>query len=69
VDRPFEEMTPTERITYVQELWDRIAAHPEEVPVTAAQRAELGRRKAAHRADPAESIPWEIARERMRRRG
>lgn len=55
----FGQMTPDERIQHVQALWDRIAEHPEDVPVTQAQRDELDRRLAAHRADPDAAVPWE----------
>ena len=64
----FDQMTTAERILYVQELWDRIAAEAEHQPLTPAQGAELDRRVADYRAHPETSIPWEQAREQMRRR-
>jgi putative addiction module component (TIGR02574 family) len=64
----FEQMTTAERILYVQALWDRIAADAEEEPITPGQAAELDRRLADYRANPEASIPWETAREQMRRR-
>jgi len=64
----FDQMTTAERILYVQELWDRIAAEAEHQPLTPAQAAELDRRLADYRAHPETSIPWEQAREQMRRR-
>ncbi len=64
----FDQMTTAERILYVQELWDRIAADAEREPLTTAQAAELERRLAEYRAHPETSIPWEQAREQMRRR-
>ncbi len=65
----FDKMTTAERILYVQDLWDRIARDAEAQPLSTAQAAELDRRLAAYRERPEESIPWEVARERMRRRG
>jgi putative addiction module component (TIGR02574 family) len=59
MDPTFEQMTPAERILYVQDLWDRIAEHPEDVEVGEAWKAELDRRLAAHQADPDAAIPWE----------
>jgi putative addiction module component (TIGR02574 family) len=59
MDPTFEQMTPAERILYVQDLWDRIAEHPEDVEVSEAWKAELDRRLAAHQADPGAAIPWE----------
>ncbi len=64
----FDEMTIAERILYVQDLWDRIAAEAEREPPTPAQAAELDRRIEDYRAHPETSIPWEQAREQMRRR-
>ncbi len=64
---PFERMTIAERILYVQELWDRIAADAEHEPLTAIQATEIDRRIADYRAHPETSIPWEVAREQMRR--
>ncbi len=64
----FDHMTAAERILYVQDLWDRIAPEAERAPLTAAQSAEIDRRIADYRAHPETSIPWEVAREQMRRR-
>lgn len=59
MDHTFEQMTPAERILYVQDLWDRIAEHPEDVDVSEAWKAELDRRLAEHRTEPSAVIPWE----------
>lgn len=48
-----------ERLALVEELWDSIAADSAAVPLTSAQRAELDRRLADHRANPDEVMPWE----------
>jgi len=64
----FEQMSPAERIEYLQDLWDRLAEEPEAVPVTDAQRVELRRRVAAYRADPDAVVPWEQVLERARGR-
>lgn len=68
MEPPFDQMTIAERILYVQELWDRIAAEAETVPLSEAQRIELQRRLADHEAHPEASIPWEVAREQVRQR-
>jgi len=62
----FDQMTKAERILYVQDLWDRIAADPDPVPLSAAQLEEVRRRLADHEAHPEASIPWETAREQVR---
>ena len=64
--KTFDELSVPEQILHVQDLWDRIAAHPEQVPVTEAQRAELRRRLAAHRDDPASGRSWEDVRDALR---
>ena len=64
----FNQMTTAERILYVQELWDRIAAEADAVSLSEAQRVELQRRLADHEAHPEASIPWDTAREQVRRR-
>ena len=59
----FKELPISERIQLVEDIWDSIA---EETPVSlrlsAADRAELQRRLAAHKADPSSSIPWDEVR-------
>lgn len=48
-----------DRLVLVQEIWDSIAVEAERAPLTNAQRQEVDRRLAAHRADPSAAIPWE----------
>ena len=48
-----------ERIVLVQQIWDSIAADPDQVPLTPAQRAELERRCDDDDANPDDAIPWE----------
>lgn len=57
-----------ERIQLVEDIWDSIAELPEEVPLTAEQKAELDRRLDAYHQDPAEGSPWGMVRERIRAR-
>jgi putative addiction module component (TIGR02574 family) len=68
MDRSFEQMTTAERVLYVQELWDQIAAEPDKVAFSDAQRAEVRRRVEEHRANPGSAVPWEqvLARARAR---
>ena len=64
----FDLMTTAERIRYVQDLWDRIAPDAEQAPLTAAQAAEIDRRVEDSLAHPERLVPWEVARQQMRRR-
>lgn len=68
MDPSFDQMTPAERILHVQDLWDRIAADAEMAPLSPAQAAEIDRRIEAYTEHPGASIPWEVAREQIRRR-
>lgn len=65
---PIEELlklSVAERIQLVEDLWDSIAADPDGVPLTEAQKAELDRRLNEHEMDPDSAIPWEAVRERL----
>jgi putative addiction module component (TIGR02574 family) len=54
-----DRLSIAERIALVQAIWDSIAADVERAPLTEAQRQEVDRRLAAHRANPHAAIPWE----------
>ena len=64
----FDRMTTDEQILHVQDLWDRIAAHPENVQVSEAWRQELALRSAEYEADPGIAIPWEDVRAEIQAR-
>lgn len=51
-----EQLSVAERLVLVEELWDSIAAS---TPVTSAQRTELDRRLADHKAHPDDVVSWE----------
>jgi putative addiction module component (TIGR02574 family) len=54
-----DRLSVADRIALVQEIWDSIAADVEQAPLTEAQRQEVDRRLAAHRANPQAAVPWE----------
>lgn len=58
-----ENLSASERLQLVQDLWDSIAAEPDSVPVTDAQKEELDRRLDAHRTEGDERISWSKLRE------
>ena len=59
----FKDLPISERIDLVEDIWDSIAEEtPVSLQLSAADRAELQRRIAAHQADPSSSIPWEEVR-------
>jgi putative addiction module component (TIGR02574 family) len=61
------ELPIPERIKLVEDIWDSIAAVPEAVRLTHEQMAEVERRLEDYRKNPENVIPWEEARERLRR--
>ena len=67
--KTFDELSVSERILLVQDLWDQIAAKPEDVELTDAQRAELDRRLKLLRDDPQRTVPWSEVRASIQRRG
>ena len=52
-------LTPAEKLLLVSELWDDLAAHPTEVPVSREQIAE------AYRRDPSQVTTWEAIQQRI----
>ena len=60
------ELSVSERLALVEEIWDTISSDPASVPVSEAQIAEARRRLADHDSDPTSAIPWEDAEARLR---
>lgn len=58
-------LTPAQKLLLVSELWDDLAAHPTEVPVSREQIAELDRRMADYRRDPSQVTTWEAIQQRI----
>ncbi|HWL95138.1 MAG TPA: addiction module protein [Phycisphaerae bacterium] len=54
------------RLEIVETIWDSIAAEPESLPISEAQRREIEARLEEYRRDPGIAIPWEQARARLR---
>lgn len=62
------ELSLSEKLQLVEDLWDNIAAVPDAVPVPAWQKEELARRKAHYLQNPNSGVSWEEAKERIRHR-
>ena len=58
-------LSPSQKLALVSELWDDLAAHPDEVPVTSEQIAELDRRMEAYRKNPTQVTTWEAIKARI----
>ena len=61
-------LSVTHRLQLIEEVWDSLAATPEAIPVTDAQRKELARRRRAHARNPAAAKSWEAVRSKLERR-
>ena len=57
------------RIQLVEELWDSIAASPEDFRLSDSHRQDLQRRFEAHRHYPTAGTRWEEVRSRLRGNG
>jgi putative addiction module component (TIGR02574 family) len=61
------QMTIAERIQLAEDIWDSIAAVPEALPLTDAERQELNRRLEMYQQNPDEGIPWDELKEKVRK--
>ena len=62
------DLSPSEKLQLVEDLWDDLAATPEAVPVHDWQKDELARRKANLLSNPASALSWEEIQRRVRSR-
>ena len=65
---PISDLSPSEKLQLVEDLWDDLASTPEEVPVYDWQKRELARRKANLLTTPASGLAWEAIQQRVRSR-
>jgi putative addiction module component (TIGR02574 family) len=60
------ELTLSEKLQLVEDLWDSIALVPEQIPILDWQKEELARRKVAYSQNPGSGSSWEAVKERIR---
>ncbi len=60
------ELSPSEKLQLVEDLWDDLASATEAVPVYEWQKEELARRKANLMKNPAAGLAWEEVKRRIR---
>lgn len=58
----------SERIQLVEDIWDSIEKVPESVHLSAEQKMELDKRLVDYNGDPDRGSPWDVVRERIKRR-
>lgn len=59
-------LSPQERLSLIEQLWDSLA--DAEIPLTAAQRAELERRLATFDDDRVQAVTWDSLKAELARR-
>ena len=62
------DLSPSEKLQLVEDLWDDLAGVPEAIPVHEWQKEELDRRKANLVKAPASGLSWEEVKNRVRSR-
>lgn len=60
------DLSPSEKLQLVEDLWDDLAATPSDVPIHDWQKEELARRKANLTQNPASAISWDEVKRRIR---
>jgi putative addiction module component (TIGR02574 family) len=60
------DLSTSEKLQLVEDLWDDLASAPEAVPVHDWQKQELARRKANLLNHPASGLPWEEVKRKLR---
>lgn len=61
------QMSVAERIQLAEDIWDSIAAVPDALPLTDAERQELDRRMQLYAQNPDEGIPWDELKDKLRK--
>lgn len=59
------ELSVSERILAVEDIWDSIAEVPDSISLSKAQRKELDKRLEAYRKNPDAGSPWEEVKARI----
>lgn len=62
------DLSPSEKLQLVEDLWDDLAATPAAVPVHDWQKEELARRKANLMKNPASGLAWDEVKRKVRSR-
>jgi putative addiction module component (TIGR02574 family) len=61
-------LTPSQRLDLLGEIWDSLTANPDQLVLTNAQRVELDRRLDELDQDSVRGIPWDEVLEKIRKR-
>ena len=61
----YKTLSNSEKLLLVEEIWDEIAQHADDLPVPAWHKAELDRRYEAYRRNPRAGSPWSEVKSRI----
>ena len=61
------DLSISERIQLVEDIWDSIAEVPDSLGLTEEQKTELDRRLDSYHQDPTSGSPWEEVLKRIRK--
>ncbi len=64
----FDKLPLDEQIDYIQSLWDRIAASPEQVPVPEWHQRVILERLESYKTNPTAGRPWSEVRTNIERK-
>lgn len=67
-DMSIFDLSPSEKLQLVEDLWDNLAASPLNIPMHEWQKEELARRKANLMSKPATGLSWDEVKNRTRYR-
>ena len=60
------DLSPSEKLQLVQDLWDDLVSTPDVIPLTEAQLLELNSRKEKLVRNPGSALNWEEVKRRAR---
>ena len=60
------DLSSSEKLQLVEDLWDDLASSPEEIPVREWQKKELKRRKENFEKGSSSVLPWEKVKQNVR---
>ena len=61
-------LSPAEKLRLVEELWDTLAAAPEQLPIPEWHKQALAEAQAAYEANPEAGSPWPEVKARITRK-
>jgi putative addiction module component (TIGR02574 family) len=68
IPHEIQNLSTPEKLQLVQDLWDDIASHAEDLALSPEQEKELDRRLAVHENDPKSGIPWDQVRQKLHKK-